>query len=127
MGIRFLTFCLLAILSISVDSRPVSYPGGYTLMTKADNFQNSVYMHYSPTYKYAIGIERKKDKRRIFCFENYFIMNCSNKNNQNSPIILEKMTFNVFLHNLTTRKTKHGKMLSLVGEEVESRESNGVV
>ena len=32
-------------------------------MTKADNFQNSVYMHYSPTYKYAIGIERKKDKR----------------------------------------------------------------
>ena len=32
-------------------------------MTKADNFQNSVYMHYSPTYKYALGIERKKDKR----------------------------------------------------------------
>lgn len=63
MGIRFLTFCLLAILSMSVDSRPVSYPGGFTLMTKADNFQNSVYMHYSPTYKYAIGIERKKDKR----------------------------------------------------------------
>ena len=59
MGIRFLSFCLLAILSISVDSRPVSYPGGFTLMTKADNFQNSVYMHYSPTYKYAIGIERK--------------------------------------------------------------------
>jgi hypothetical protein len=63
MGIRFLTFCFLAILSISVDSRPVSYPGGYTLMAKSDSLQNSVYMHYSPTYKYAIGVEIKKDKR----------------------------------------------------------------
>ena len=35
-----------------------------------------------------------------------------NKDDHNSPIILEKMTFNVFSHYLTTRKTKDGKLLS---------------
>jgi hypothetical protein len=63
MGIRIFIFSLFAMLAVSVDSRPVSYPGGYTLMIKSDNAQNSAYLHYSPTYKYAIGVEAKKDKR----------------------------------------------------------------
>ena len=62
MGIKYLVLIILATLSLSVDGRPVSYPGGYTIMTRSDNFQNSIYLHYSPSYKYAIGVEGKKDK-----------------------------------------------------------------
>ena len=31
-------------------------------MFKSDNVSNSVYLHYSPTYKYSIGIEKVKNK-----------------------------------------------------------------
>ena len=31
-------------------------------MYKSDTFNDSVYLHYSPTYKYSIGLERAKNK-----------------------------------------------------------------
>ena len=46
----------------NIDARPISYSGGTTLMFKSDNVSNSVYLHYSPTYKYSIGIEKVKNK-----------------------------------------------------------------
>ena len=38
-----------------IIARPVSYPGGWTLMTMNDGDKNSVHVHYSPTAKTSIG------------------------------------------------------------------------
>ena len=61
MGIRFIVtiFCLVP---LGLDARPISYSGGSTLMVLTDNMKNSVYYHYSPSYKYSVGIENINDK-----------------------------------------------------------------
>ncbi len=61
MGIYVAAFVLL-LLPMSLDARPISYPGGFTLMTFSDIMKNSAYIHYSPSYKYSLGIENLKDK-----------------------------------------------------------------
>jgi len=45
-----------------VEARPISYSGGSTMMTMSNNMKESIYYHYSPTYKYSVGIESVKDK-----------------------------------------------------------------
>lgn len=61
MGICFKLF-LLFLLVMNVESRPISYSGGHTLMHFSDNMKESVYYHYSPTYRYSFGIESLDDK-----------------------------------------------------------------
>ena len=61
MGIR-LTILVLLLISNNIDGRPISYSGGSTLMMFSDNMKDSIYYHYSPTYKYSVGIEQVKDK-----------------------------------------------------------------
>lgn len=52
----FLWVAFLAILTpLSVLARPVSYPGGITLMQMNDKDASSIHVHYSPTAKYSIG------------------------------------------------------------------------
>ena len=54
---------LLSIFTItSIEARPISYSGGSTLMSMSDNMKDSTYYHYSPTYKYSVGIESVNDK-----------------------------------------------------------------
>lgn len=61
MGIyKIIIFSLVFV--INIDARPISYSGGSTIMYKSDSMSNSVYAHYSPTYKYSIGIENVDDK-----------------------------------------------------------------
>lgn len=36
-------------------ARPVSYPGGWTVMQMNDGDSNSLHIHYSPTAKYSVG------------------------------------------------------------------------
>jgi hypothetical protein len=61
MGIyKIIIFSLVFV--INIDARPISYSGGSTIMYKSDNMSNSVYAHYSPTYKYSIGIENVDNK-----------------------------------------------------------------
>ncbi len=36
-------------------ARPVSYPGGWTLMVRNDIIANSTLVHYSPTAKHSVG------------------------------------------------------------------------
>jgi len=57
MGIKYLYAFFLIIGSMAVESRPISYSGGSTLMLQSNEMQNSTYYHYSPTYKYSLGIE----------------------------------------------------------------------
>jgi hypothetical protein len=52
---------LLLVLFISVEARPISYSGGSTVMLMTDNMKDSLYYHFSPTYKYSVGIETVKD------------------------------------------------------------------
>ncbi|MGB1801093.1 MAG: hypothetical protein ACPHLK_09735 [Gammaproteobacteria bacterium] len=50
-------FFLVALLlfSISAQSRPVSYPTGWTVMTMNDGDRFSTHIHYSPTAFYSVG------------------------------------------------------------------------
>lgn len=61
MGI-FLKLFLLFIFVLEIEARPISYSGGHTLMHFNDSMKESVYYHYSPTYRYSFGIESLKDK-----------------------------------------------------------------
>jgi hypothetical protein len=49
-------------MSFGLDARPISYTGGSTIMAFSDNIKNSIYYHYSPSYKYSIGIEVIRNK-----------------------------------------------------------------
>ena len=54
----FITLFLLAFLAIPLknpEARPVSYPDGWTAMTKHNGDIHSFHLHYSPTAKYSIG------------------------------------------------------------------------
>lgn len=48
----------------SVHARPVSYPGGWTLMLMNDGEKNTAHIHYSPTAKTSLGykFEYLRDK-----------------------------------------------------------------
>lgn len=39
----------------AAEARPVSYPGGWTVMQKNDHDKNSLHFHYSPTAKESFG------------------------------------------------------------------------
>ena len=45
-----------------LEARPISYSGGSTLMMISNEMQDSAYYHYSPTYKFSIGVQQVKDK-----------------------------------------------------------------
>ena len=68
MGIRFLFIPIFLIASIQLESRPISYSGGSTLMLQSEKQRDTLYYHYSPTYKFSVGIQAVKDK---YFNENY--------------------------------------------------------
>lgn len=51
---RYLLIIALLIPNIAF-ARPVSYPGGFTIMQMNDYNSNSLHLHYSPTAKYSVG------------------------------------------------------------------------
>ena len=55
-------FVVLLIGSLSVLARPISYSGGSTVMVRSDEQRDNIYFHYSPTFKYSLGIEGGKHK-----------------------------------------------------------------
>ena len=52
---RLLFFVGLFLFSFSTQSRPVSYPTGWTFMTMNDGDRYSSHIHYSPTSYYSLG------------------------------------------------------------------------
>lgn len=42
-------------ITVPAQARPVSYPGGWTVMTMNNGDMNSAHIHYSPTAKTSIG------------------------------------------------------------------------
>ena len=84
MGILFM-LTMLSLFAIDLDARPISYSGASTLMAFSNDIKNSVYYHYSPTYKYSLGVEFVRDK---FQKKNYaslrFTALLNRKNTQHS-------------------------------------------
>ena len=82
MGIKII---ILLIISFGLDARPISYSGGSTIMSFSDNIKDSLYYHYSPSYKYSVGIENISDK---YFDDNYsyvrFTYLLNRKNTENS-------------------------------------------
>ena len=62
MGIKALIILVFFLHFVNLEARPISYSGGYTLMMESNNMQDSAYYHYSPSYKYSVGIQQIKDK-----------------------------------------------------------------
>ena len=62
MGIKYILIIVLSAVSIITDARPISYSGGSTLMMESSKIKDSYYYHYSPTYKFSVGIQQVKDK-----------------------------------------------------------------
>ena len=61
MGI-FVKIFLLFLLTLDTEARPISYSGGHTVMHFNDNIKESIYYHYSPSFKYSVGVEKFNDK-----------------------------------------------------------------
>jgi len=70
----------------SIEARPISYSGGSTMMAMSDNMKDSIYYHYSPTYKYSIGIESVNekffDKDYLYLRFTYLLNRKNTKNSQ---------------------------------------------
>ena len=60
MGIRILL--ILLIFTSTGYARPISYPGGITVMGFSDNMKDSIYANYFPSHLYSFGSDSKKDK-----------------------------------------------------------------
>ena len=63
MGIyKFIGLFVVLISASLVEARPISWTGGSTLMYKSNSMMSSYYYHYSPTFKYSIGVEYINDR-----------------------------------------------------------------
>jgi len=52
---KLIVFCMLLLWPVHGLARPVSYPGGWTVMQMNDVHRNNLYVHYSPTAKHSVG------------------------------------------------------------------------
>lgn len=74
MRFLLLPFLGVGLIAPSAQARPVSYPGGWTLMLMNDGDRNSAHVHYSPTAKTSIGYKFEYWHDRDFTL-NAFQMN----------------------------------------------------
>jgi len=50
---------VLMMVPMAAQARPVSYPGGWTVMLTNDAHANAAHIHYSPTARYSIGVRNE--------------------------------------------------------------------
>jgi len=92
MGIKALIILVFFFHFVNLEARPISYSGGYTLMMESNNMQDSAYYHYSPSYKYSVGIQQIKDK---YFHSNYsylrltYLLNRRNTKNSQRNLYLQ--------------------------------------
>lgn len=70
--------CLaLMIIAKNAYARPVSYPGGWTLMQMNDGDRNSLHFHYSPSAKYSVGYKGeywRKEKWQLHTIQTNYLL-----------------------------------------------------
>lgn len=59
MAIYIISLTFLAGLLTLVQARPVSYPGGWTVMSLTDSDKNTFHGHYSPTARLSVGYKHE--------------------------------------------------------------------
>lgn len=59
---------LVAMVSPQADARPVSYPGGWTIMQQNNGDFSSVHVHYSPTFQDSVGLYAESNWAEDFSF-----------------------------------------------------------
>lgn len=61
-------FILCLMLAVPAQARPISYPGGWTIMQNNDRDVHSLHVHYSPTARHSIGLkeEYRRDSESLF-------------------------------------------------------------
>lgn len=59
---RFFLLLILIISSVSIFARPISYPGGWTIMQKNDWMKKRVHIHYSPSATHSLGLVFNHDE-----------------------------------------------------------------
>jgi len=61
-----LTFLFIIIFSNISFARPVSYPEGWTWMTKNNSEVNTMHIHYSPTFRSSLGYRAEYSKAKEY-------------------------------------------------------------
>lgn len=64
--IRFFIFIAVVFFPHLSEARPVSYPGGWTLMTMNNKDMNALHLHYTPNPKNSIGWRHEYVRGQIF-------------------------------------------------------------
>ena len=65
---KYCNFFVYIFIFSEVDARPVSYPGGVTLMQMNDGYFSNLHLHYSPSIKYSIGLKIEKNRVEKWTF-----------------------------------------------------------
>jgi hypothetical protein len=77
---------LLFFNAIVVEARPISYPGGWTVMQKNEMDIHSLHLHYSPSSQYSVGYRLEYWENKDWSFHglqvNYLIKRWNNMNSQ---------------------------------------------
>lgn len=61
-GMRFWIVIPFLVLSLTAEARPVSYPGGWTLIAQNDRYENSALLHYTVTPRWSVGYRAAYDR-----------------------------------------------------------------
>ena len=64
-NLNYFWFLIAMIFFSFIEARPVSYPGGITLMQMNDTNKNSFHLHYSPTAKVSINLNTGAKKNLV--------------------------------------------------------------
>lgn len=65
MRLIFISLFLITLPSI-VSARPISYPTGWTVMVQNNGDSHSLHTHYSPSFRYSIGLRNEYDRKNDF-------------------------------------------------------------
>lgn len=108
---RVLTLIFLScVLAFTAEARPVSYPGGWTLMVHNTGDHNSAHLHISPTAKYSVGYKiehwRETDTTVHSAKVNNLIKRWNNPNSQANFYLKSGLGVAQSSHNSTDRETE---------------------
>ena len=64
---KILIILIITIFNTPTQSRPISYPGGWTIMQLNNSQKNRIHIHYSPKVNYSLGVafEKRSDNQRL--------------------------------------------------------------
>jgi len=65
---KYVIFFIYFLSVIEVHARPVSYPGGVTLMQMNDGYFSNLHLHYSPSIKNSIGLKIENNRVEKWTF-----------------------------------------------------------